>query len=266
MLAKKSLGQNFLKNRKVAEKIVESAFIGSGESVLEIGPGGGILTEALLNRGARVLAIEKDRRLIPILKDKFAKEILSGRLEVVEADILDFDPNTLLDSELCRGKNYKLIANIPYYITGEIIRKFLTTLHQPVSMVLLVQKEVGERITARDGKESILSISVKAYGEPEYVETVKRGNFSPIPKVDSAIISINGISNRFFSDFGPDDFFKIVRAGFAQKRKKLISNLSRIFGKEKIAGIFDSLGLAENSRAEELSLSDWLRIVRLINS
>src|SRR3989344_3189802 len=157
MRAKKSLGQNFLTSHAVAQDIIAAAHITPDDVVLEIGPGKGFLTEGLLQKAKKVIAVEKDGRMVEYLKDKFREEIRNGKLELIHQDILSFDPAG------CglRVTGYKLIANIPYYITGEILRTFLSGDTQPSLMVLMVQKEVAERIVARDGKESILSMSVK---------------------------------------------------------------------------------------------------------
>ena len=168
--AKKSLGQNFLNSDGALDAIIKAGRVTKGDKVLEIGPGKGALTKRLLDAGANVIAIEKDDRLIPILEDLFAKEIKTKKLTLIHGDVLKFDP---LLNEL-KTKEYKLIANIPYYITGEITRKFLSGNFQPSVIVVLVQKEVAERITTstqgatkiKEGKESILSISVKAYDIP----------------------------------------------------------------------------------------------------
>lgn len=238
--AKKSLGQNFLKSKKVLNKIVEAAQISKDETILEIGPGKGTLTKELVEAGAKVIAIEKDDRLIEDLSEKFQGT------EIIHGDALEFNPKDI-------EGDYKLVANIPYYITGEIIEKFLSADHQPSLMVSLVQKEVAERIVAKDGKESILSISVKAYGKPKYVSTVSKRYFAPAPKVDSAIISIENISKDNFSNISEEKFFNIVKTGFAHKRKKVLSNLKEKFDISK-------LDIPENSRAEELSVEKWLEI------
>lgn len=260
MRAKKSLGQNFLKSDRALAKIVESGNIVPGDFVLEIGPGTGALTERLLVTGAKVIAVEKDDNLFEVLKEKFKTEINKGKLELFHKDILDFD------IENCKLKieNYKIIANIPYNITGAILKKFLSLNHQPSRVVLLVQKEVAQRIVATDGRGSILSISVKAYGEPHYVETVKAGSFVPAPKVDSAILLIENISKDFFTDFSEVDFFKLLQASFQSKRKKLSSNLSRVrstledpLWKQKVTVAFQKMALDDNIRAENLSIADW---------
>jgi 16S rRNA (adenine1518-N6/adenine1519-N6)-dimethyltransferase len=193
-IAKKSLGQHFLHAPNVVGAMIHVARIEPGMIVLEIGPGKGVLTRGLLKAGANVIAVEKDERAIEYMKENFAAEVALGRLKLVQDDILAINPADLgLEKE-----NYIVTANIPYYITGEILRKFLTVQGHPSRMALLVQKEVAKRIVAADGKESILSISVKAYGEPKYIDTVPKRSFRPIPNVDSAIILIDNISKRFF--------------------------------------------------------------------
>jgi 16S rRNA (adenine1518-N6/adenine1519-N6)-dimethyltransferase len=300
--AKKSLGQNFLKSEIALKKIVEAGEIEKDDVILEIGPGRGALTKKLLEKVSKgspcskVIAVEKDRELFEFLKEKFAKEIKSKSLLLIQGDILEFDP--LLISPLAGGDgavNYKIIANIPYNITGAILKKFLTAENQPKSMVLMVQHEVAKRIMARPssakasagqgGKESILSISVKAYGEPKIIMKVDKRYFSPAPKVDSAVISIKNISRKNFLPLlmeegagGGDSrktpprpsgtppskggekafeekFWEIVKAGFAHKRKKLSSNLK---------GHCQSKALADlgNKRAEDLTLLDWLALTK----
>ncbi len=226
--------------------------------ILEIGPGGGVLTEELLKLAGKVIAVEKDDSLYRLLKEKFATEIKRGRLDLIHQDILNFDPNVL---KFYKDLTYKIIANIPYNLTGAILKKFLGANYQPETVVLLVQKEVAWRIVARDGKESILSISVKAYGTPKYVETVRAGSFAPMPKVDAAIIAIENISKNFFTDFSEKFFFEVVRAGFSSKRKKLSSNLSAIFAKEKVQTAFQKLNLDDNLRAEDLDIETWNKLI-----
>ena len=250
--AKKSLGQNFLNSEGALSSIIEAGKVKKGDIVLEIGPGKGALTKNLLKTGAKVFAIEKDDRLIPVLEELFAKEIKNGKFTLIHGDVLAFNPT---EHGLKEGK-YKLIANIPYYITGELIRNFLSELPQPKLMVILVQKEVAERIISKDRKESILSISVKVYGEPKYIQTVKAGSFFPPPKVDSAILLIDNISKKNFTATNEQKFFEIVRAGFAHKRKTISSNLKSHISKEKLA----ELGINEKERAERLSLKQWLEI------
>jgi 16S rRNA (adenine1518-N6/adenine1519-N6)-dimethyltransferase len=251
MHAKKSLGQNFLKSEPALRKIVEAGEIEKSDIILEIGPGRGALTTKLLEKAKTVVAVEKDGELFEFLKKKFEKEIVGGKLNLLNKDILDFDFGE---------ENYKVIANIPYNITGAILKKFLTAKNQPASMVLMVQNEVAKRIVARDGKESILSISVKAYGQPKMIMKVPARYFSPAPKVDSAIIAIKEISRKFFKENGINErhFWEIVRAGFAHKRKKLSSNLKSIKNYNKNGNGIE----LENKRAEELTISDWIPLLK----
>jgi 16S rRNA (adenine1518-N6/adenine1519-N6)-dimethyltransferase len=157
---------------------------------------------------------------------------------------------------------YVLAANIPYYITGEIIRQFLTAQTQPRTMALLIQKEVAKRITST--KESILSLSVKAYGTPRIVEKVSRTQFSPPPSVDSAILAVTNISKDFFIDISEDSFFTVVRAGFASKRKFTANNLSVVFDKEKVRSAMLSLSISEKARAEDISLAQWKEMAKVL--
>jgi 16S rRNA (adenine1518-N6/adenine1519-N6)-dimethyltransferase len=255
--AKKSLGQNFLKSQPALYAMLEAGSVSREDIILEIGPGKGALTEKLLGRAGKVIAVEKDSQLVALLQEKFSSEIKAGILTLVEDDILSIDPNKL---RLKEG-NYKLIANIPYNITGAIFKKFLSESIQPKAMVLLVQKEVAERVVARDGKESILSLSVKAYGDPSYIMKVGKRFFSPAPKVDSAIIAIRNISReKFTSPLLKERFFEVVRAGFAHKRKVLKKNLEAVSDKPSIHEAFVDLGLDGKIRPEDTTLATWLEI------
>jgi 16S rRNA (adenine1518-N6/adenine1519-N6)-dimethyltransferase len=290
--AKKSLGQNFLKSEIALRKIIEAGDIRKDDVILEIGPGKGALTEKLLEQASLVIAVEKDRELFEFLQTKFEKEILSGQLKLISEDILNFnigeassslrgrqsiaertlgrsddDGQRKFSAENFRGesgntlptsRNYKIIANIPYNITGAILKKFLTEKNQPERMVLMVQHEVATRILARDGKESILSVSVKAYGEPKMIAKVDKRYFSPAPKVNSAIISIKNISRKIFEENNLDEekFWEIVKTGFAHKRKKLSGNLKDIISSLN-EGFFTNF---KDKRAEDLTLKDWISL------
>ena len=253
------LGQNFLRNKKIAEKIVEAAKVDKNDIVLEVGPGKGVLTEILLQKAKKVIAVEKDKELVRYLKDRF---VHYKNLSVINADILKFSIFNFQFSNKFKIQNskFKIVANIPYYITSHFLRKFLQSDFQPSLMALMVQKEVAERIVARDGKESLLSISVKSYGQPKIIAKVSAKNFSPEPKVDSAILLIDNISKNFFSAEGgsasggkinEQKFFQLLRLGFSHKRKLLKNNLKispEILQKCKIPAL---------SRAENLSLENW---------
>lgn len=256
MKAKKSLGQNFLKSERALTKIIEAGGLQAGDTILEIGPGLGALTEKLLAHDIKLFAVEKDDQLYELLKEKFSAEISEGKLTLVHEDILDFKiPFT----------KYKLIANIPYNITGAILKRFLSEEKSPNKMVLLIQKEVAERIVARDGKESILSISVKACGQPKYVEKVLAGSFVPAPSVDSAILAIENISrDHFRGEIVEKAFFELLKTGFSSKRKKLASNLRVKYDKEIVSEAFSSLNLDENVRAEDINLETWMELAKVL--
>lgn len=255
------MGQNFLKSQPALNMMCEAGRVETADIVLEIGPGKGALTEKLLARAGRVVAIEKDRDLIMHLKEKFKVDIESGKLELREGDILNFDPSSL---QIKDGR-YKIIANIPYNITGAIIKRFLSETIQPSAMILLVQKEVAMRIVASDKKESILSLSVKAYGMPSYIMKVGKRFFSPSPKVDSAIIAINNISKSNFKTSNEEvKFFSIIKAAFLHKRKVVKKNLEAVYSADQIETMFKTLNIPDKSRAEDLPLPIWLAISREI--
>jgi len=255
--AKKNLGQNFLKSIPALNAIVLAGEIKKDDIVLEIGPGKGALTEKLLEKSGKVIAIEKDKDLLEILQEKFKEEIKNGKFILINEDVLNYE---------IKEKNYKIIANIPYNITGAILKKFLTSENQPERMVLMVQNEVARRIVAKGGDESILSISVKAYGKPKIITKVSARYFSPAPKVDSAIIAINNISRETFNknNIKEEKFWELVKNGFAHKRKVLISNLKDLYKKEKILEIFEKLNISEKTRAEDLTLENWIAITKML--
>ena len=262
------LGQHFLTGLWAAHTLAEAVNVRPGETILEIGPGKGALTRELIATGARVVAVEKDPTLVLGLRETFKRELASQQFELIERDVRDFAPQS---SKLEAG-SYVLAANIPYYITGEIIRQFLETDVQPRSMALLVQKEVADRIMGKatgnrqQAKESILSLSVKAYGTPKIVAKVSRGNFSPPPSVDSAILLVGDISKKFFDDLDEKIFFKVVKAGFASKRKFLASNLSAVFGKEAVLHAFETCDMSPKIRAEDVPLEKWRTLTKTLSS
>jgi 16S rRNA (adenine1518-N6/adenine1519-N6)-dimethyltransferase len=254
--AKKSLGQNFLHAPNVISAMAKAGEVSNSDKVLEIGPGKGALTKKLLEIGAKVIAIEKDDRAIPFLNEKFSEFVNSGQLSTLNADILEINDDYLKNLD-----KYKIIANIPYYITGELIRKFLESQNPPEKMVIMVQKEVAKRIV--DEKESILSISVKVYGEAKYICTVPRKFFRPMPNVDSAVILIQNISKKFFEESKIDEklFFEILKAGFAHKRKFVIRNLEDKIPREMLDKCWLNYNFPQDLRAENITVEMWKKIV-----
>lgn len=257
--AKKSLGQNFLKSKSALSLIVDTANPKGDEIILEIGPGKGALTEKLLAFSGKVIAVEKDDALFEFLSEKFNHEIKEKKLDLIHGDILDFDSSIF---SFYKNHDYKIVANIPYNITGQIIRKFLTGTPKPSGMVLLVQKEVADRIVARDKKESLLSLSVKLYGTPKYIKKVPARDFSPAPKVDSAILHIQHIHTPDLTQEEEVLFFNVLHAGFSHKRKILVGNLSEHYPKEQLVSFFSDHSLNEKVRAEDLTLSDWIALTK----
>jgi 16S rRNA (adenine1518-N6/adenine1519-N6)-dimethyltransferase len=257
--AKKSLGQNFLTAPSVVTNIVRSGNVSDVDTVLEIGPGKGVLTKALLLSGATVMAIEKDDALYEYLQTEFSEYIKSNKLKLIHGDVLQILPTLILKDE------YKLIANIPYNITGKIISDFLSRDHKPSCMVLMVQYEVAARIVGRQNKPSILSIAVEVYGKPKLIQRVSAGSFYPKPRVDSAVLLISEISGSFFKNNNiPEDiFFKTLKSGFAHKRKKLSSNLKEVFDEVDWNKVFIDLKLAPNTRAEEINKETWLDLSKI---
>ncbi|HYD93037.1 MAG TPA: 16S rRNA (adenine(1518)-N(6)/adenine(1519)-N(6))-dimethyltransferase RsmA [Candidatus Paceibacterota bacterium] len=259
MRAKQSLGQNFLMHAATAERIVAASGVGERDTVLEIGPGTGLLTRALLQKARRVIAVEADQDLIPVLQAAFAPELTSGRLELIAGDVRTFDPASI-------GEPYHLVANIPYYITGELFRQFLTATHKPRSLTFLIQKEVAIRI-ARSKKESLLSLAIKAYGTPRYQFTVPRGAFRPAPKVDSAVLSVQDVHDDAFPDHEAEEwFFKVLRAGFAHKRKLLMKNLEEVASRTALLAAFARAQIKEKARAEDLSIETWRLLAQMLKN
>ncbi len=250
-MKKPKLGQHFLTRPEIAGWVASSIDISDEDTVLEIGPGHGILTNELLKLAKTVIAIEKDRELVKELKGRFSCEIENKKLVIIGEDVRNFD------SKDCKHlqNGYTLCANIPYYITGYIIRKFLTSEHQPKSISILIQKEVAERIVAKNNKHSILSLSVHAYGTPKLEKTVKAGAFSPPPKVDSAILSIKKISRKNFNNKEQENiFFEIVKTAFSQKRKTIGATLKNTVN----INDFVRCEIDKKTRPEDVSLEKWL--------
>ena len=250
---KKSLGQHWLKDPEILADIAEAAELTGDDVVLEIGPGLGTLTSRLLARANSVTAVEFDADLARKLPGQFPGK----KLTVVNQDILQFDLNQL-------PKKYKVVANVPYYITSKIVEKLMTAENKPSVAVLLVQKEVAERIAAEAGNMSILSVSVQIFAEAELDIEVPRQFFTPPPKVDSQVVVLRTRNNPLITPEDQRDFFRIVKAGFSAKRKKLRSSLSGGLGIDK--GVAEELlknaGISPDARAEDLAIEDWKRLLK----
>lgn len=259
-IPKKSLGQNFLRSQRALTQIIEAGNITKNDIIVEIGPGEGVLTEKLLVFAGKVIAIEKDDSLAEKLIMRFASDIAAGTLEVLNQDVLDFD---FTHMRAYQNLNYKVIANIPYNITGILIRNILTAAVQPKRMVLLIQKEVADRIVAKDKKHSLLSLSVQVYGKPRIIAQVPPGAFVPAPKVTSAIIAIENISReRFAQPHQEQAFFKAIHYGFAHKRKQLRANMAELVDRTLFESILDELALPHTVRAEDISVDKWVLLVQ----
>ncbi len=249
--AKKSLGQNFLSNKTIIQKIVKESlqYIDKNTQILEIGPGTGELTAEILEKCKenKVICIEADDRAIPILEDRFPKKDHKN-LKIIHRDIRGFNIDTEKDI-----KDYIIIANIPYYLTGYIIRQFLESKNQPKSMILMVQKEIGDR--AKDSKKSLFSLGINTYGESYNFLKVSRGNFTPVPNVDSVVMIIKNINRNLFLNKNTDfekKYWDIAKKAFNSKRKQLGSTLKIKDEKYK------------NRRPEELKPVDWIYITELL--
>ena len=250
---KKSLGQHWLKDPEILADIAEAAELTGDDVVLEIGPGLGTLTSRLLARANSVTAVEFDADLARKLPGQFPGK----KLTVVNQDILQFDLNQL-------PKNYKVVANVPYYITSKIVEKLMTAENKPSIAVLLVQKEVAERIAAAAGNMSILSVSVQIFAEAELDIEVPRQFFTPPPKVDSQVVVLRTRDDPLITPEDQRDFFRIVKAGFSAKRKKLRSSLSGGLGIDKSVAeeLLKNAGISPDARAEDLAIEDWKRLLK----
>ena len=258
---KKSLGQHFLNSDYVPKKLCDVADLQVGERVLEIGPGTGMLTKELLKRGASVIALEADRRAITEVEETFSSEIVAGHLTVIHHDVRTLDPAVFG----LKAGSYKVVANIPYYLSGFLFRTLLESPTPPSTLVFLVQKEVAARI-ARDKKESLLSLSIKLFGTPTYICTVAKSHFTPAPRIDSAIIAVRDINAKRYAGLDYEHFFALLHLGFGSKRKQLASNLSAKFDKTQVIHMLSDLGLTATVRAEDISLSNWVELAMHLQS
>jgi len=264
----KKLGQVFLKDKEALEKIIKASEIKPEDQILEIGPGKGVLTEFLLKTSAKTTAVEKDIELVKFLKDRFKDKL---NLKIIHADIRDFlKTNQFYSQYSILNAQYKVIGNIPYYLTSHLLRLLLENPIKPSLIVLMVQKEVAERIIAQPPKMNLLSTSVQFYAKAEIIYYVPRTAFSPEPKVDSAIIKITPLPAKILKqnlgEQTQQSFFKVVKAGFEQPRKILINNLCKNLKKEKdvLQKVFLQLNFPLNTRAQNLSIKQWISLSSLL--
>jgi len=260
----KRLGQNFLINKKMLQRIIQAANLSKKDIVLEIGPGSGTLTQELAQRVKKVIAIEKDKRMVEILKDALKDY---KNVEIIHGDILKIlrdcpsDTVLLFQKDCIRGTvPYKIVANIPYYLTSPLIRLLLESKNPPQEMVLLIQKEVAQRICAKLEKMSLLAVAVQFYSQPKIISYVSKKSFWPQPKVDSAIIKISQIKKP--KNINIEEFFQIVKAGFSSPRKQLVNNLSQKLNldREEIKKTLTECRLDIQVRAENLRVEDWINL------
>jgi 16S rRNA (adenine1518-N6/adenine1519-N6)-dimethyltransferase len=262
----RSSGQNFLVSENILNNIVHTAQLQGNDTVLEIGAGFGTLTVELLKGGSKVIAVELDKRLVVPLK-KLAK--VNKNLLVVEGDIFKQWPAI---SPKLKDLCYKIVANLPYNITSLVLRNFLEQKPRPKEMILLVQKEVAERVVARPGKMSRLSVAVQFYGQPEIIGVVPAQDFWPMPEVDSAILKIDGIGEDIdgyqglLGSVDKKKFFNFINLGYSAKRKQLHNNLASGFRLDNglVQEIFKNIGINPHARAQDLAIEDWIKIVQNI--
>lgn len=254
---KKSLGQHWLHDQASLEAMCEAAEIESDDTVLEIGPGLGTLTELLVKKAKQVVAVEFDESLARQLPNR----VPADNLDVVSQDILSFDFTGL-------PLGYKIVANIPYYLTSNLIRVISETSNKPSQVALLVQKEVAQRVTAKPGQMSILSVTAQFYWEVNLGREVPAKLFIPPPKVDSQILILNKRTHPLFQDTDTKNFFRLVKAGFSQKRKTLLNSLSAglQIDKEIVKTVCNSVDIDPSRRAQTLSLVEWHNLYLSLNT
>jgi 16S rRNA (adenine1518-N6/adenine1519-N6)-dimethyltransferase len=256
---KKSLGQHFLVDPIHRARIVAAADLAPDDFVLEIGPGRGELTELLAAQAGRVMAVELDDRLVPLLRERFASQ---PHVTIVHGDILELDiGNLILDAT-----PYKVVANLPYYITGAAIRHLLEAEPSPELLVLTVQREVAERMVASPPDMSLLALGVQFYCTPQIVERIPASAFYPVPKVDSATVRLDRRAEPIQDDVPAELFFRVARAGFGQPRKQLRNSLAAGLGvpPAQAAAWLEASGIAPQRRAETLTLTEWARVARTV--
>lgn len=259
---KKKYGQNFLNNEfEILNKIMEVSNIKSDDEILEIGPGQGALTELLIEKVKKIICIEIDKDLEKILLKKFKNKT---NFELIMQDVLEVDFRKYLN------KHSKVVANIPYYITSPIVNKIIEYRDLIDEAYIMVQKEVGERICAKTGKErSVLTLTVEYYGEAEYLFTIPREHFQPVPNVDSAFIKIKFYDNKekYSEKIDEEIFFKYIKAAFSNKRKNIVNNLATLsYSKDYIKEVLKKVEISENERAENISIDNFIKLINIFEA
>lgn len=260
----KGLGQNFLVDQAVLEKIAAAAELTPDDTVLEIGAGTGVLTKLLAREAGCVIAVELDQRLMTVLRSELSTY---GNVTLVQGNILKLDPAALLGTDIQHPTSsiqYKVVANLPYYITSAVLRHLLEADHRPQRIVVTVQYEVAKRIVAEPGEMSLLAVSVQFYGHPELLLRIEPGSFYPSPEVESAVVRIASRPKPPLPQGRREDFFRVVRAGFSQRRKQLHNALSAGLGlqisKHEAADILEEAGVDPRRRAQTLTVEEWVRV------
>ncbi|MBU1177353.1 ribosomal RNA small subunit methyltransferase A, partial [Patescibacteria group bacterium] len=256
----KLMGQNFLINENVLKEIIKAANLNKNDIVLEVGPGLGILTKELAKKAKKVMTIEKDEKIVEALREELEEY---KNIEIICGDILDILGT--VPSTLGTVPNYKVVANIPYYLTSHLIRTLLELENQPEEITIMIQKEVAQRICLKPPKTNLLAISVQFYGNPEIISIIPKEDFWPEPKIDSAIIKITNIKKP--ENVNIKKFFKLVKVGFSSPRKQLANNLSQglNFNKEEIKKALAECNLNIQARASNLEIKDWIHLLNITN-
>jgi len=258
MKAQKKLGQNFLINKNALKKIVGALEISDNDIIIEIGAGTGNLTQEILKKTSKVIAIEKDKSLVKLLKLKF--ENLSPSLQIIEGDVRDLLP--LITKKI---RNFKIVGNIPYYLTGRLLRIFQELTNAPQLIVLTLQKEVAERLVVQPPRMNQLAVIVQLWAKPKIILQLKPKDFFPPPKVRSTVVQlkVKFSAERYSKE---KELISFIVCGFQQPRKTLLNNLSREYSKEKIKKVFERLNLTEKTRPAELSVEMWITLFEYLNS
>lgn len=262
MIPKKSLGQHFLRCGWVLSTLVKSAEVGPKDIILEIGPGTGVLTRELAKNAKRVIAIEKDERLAEELRQTLKNNKVNN-VEIIPGDILK-NLSSVIDTHKLQTTGYKLVSNIPYYLTSHLLRLLLEADTQPQSIVLTIQKEVAERIIAKPPRLNLIALSVQVFGRPALIKTVPRECFYPKPQVDSAVLAIHSISNEFFkrNQITAREFFKTVRQAFNTKRKTILNALGKSLPKNMRERVLSNAKINSQKRPGELTPEEWANLAR----